>query len=381
MGTSFEVGTALNPYLAQLFVKTLIDTFEPKGTRKQRHEQEALAKLAEYEPRVSKMTESGKKDFYNQFFRAYGMSEAPFIRGLFGAGPEPILPLPEGSTETGRFVKGPLGIGGRMQTQYIIPKPGPFKFEREEPELLMPPSRERELRSWDFTTEDIKDLMKREPSQQQMIIKGQRLYSQAIQAGKSPEEALASLGDYKISYENYLEDRAQKKEEGESRQEERAERSDIRRKEQTRKEKRDAAVERFEGEKLLLLKQREVRLSKNTELAKSTNDKFKMFKLAQDTFIADRRASILHNRLELDRWSKSQAMGEVYLRKEIDFPDRFEDWLMDEGRPFQERFRQLGVGEEGVTPPGAGPPPAQRIDKNRAFDEKHGLRPKRGGSK
>jgi hypothetical protein len=47
--------------------------------------------------------------------------------------------------------------------------------------------------------------------------------------------------------------------------------------------------------------------------------------------------------------------------------------LDNDGRAFKERFRQLGGEEGGVTPPGAVPPPAQRLDKQKAFEKRHGL--------
>jgi len=371
MAQSFEVGTALNPYLAQLFVKTLVETLEPKGTRKQRHEQEALAKMAEYQPMVSKLPESEKKDFYNRFFRAYGMSEAPFVRGLFGAGPEPILPLPEGSTEKGQFVRGPLGVGGRMQTQYTIPKPGPFKFEREEPELLMHPSRVAELKRWNFTDEDIRDLMKKEPSQQQLIVKGQKLYSQARRQLKSHEEALESLGDLRVPYEDYLDDRALRKQRIEAEVTAKGESAYIAREREKRQTEESKVKKSYMEAQIDIARARELRLSKDAGLASQAKNQQTLLALAQKAFAEDRRAAIAQNRLELDKAVKSQMMGETYLRNEIPIPLDFEDWLENDGRAFKERFRQLG-GEEGVTSEKV-PPPAQRLEKRESFEKRHGL--------
>jgi len=372
MAQSFEVGTALNPYIAQFLVKSLVEAIEPKGSRKQRHEQEALAKLAEYQPMVSKLPESEKKDFYNKFFGAYGMSEPPWLRGLFGAGPEPVLPLPEGSVEKGRFVKGPFRIGGRMQTQYIIPQTKPFKFEREEPAPLMPPSKVRELKSFGLTDEDIRDLLKEQPSQLKMVMSASKLYSQAKAAGKSDEEALNSLGELRAPYEDYQHDRELKKQQIEAGVTAKGESSYIAREREKRLTEEGKVKKSYMEAQIEIARGRELRLSKNTALASQAKNQQALLALAQKAFAEDRRTAIAQNRLELDKAVKAQMMGETYLRNEIPVPLDFEDWLENDGRAFRERFKQLG-GEEGATPPGAGPPPAQSLEKRKGFEKRHGL--------
>jgi len=268
---------------------------------------------------------------------------------LFGAGPEPVLPLPEGSTEKGQFVKGPLGIGGRMQTVYTIPKPGPFKFEREEPAPLMPPSKVRELKSFGLTDEDIRDLLKEQPSQLKMVMSASKLYSQAIAAGKPHEEALTALGELRAPYEDYLQDRELKKQQIEAGVTAKGESSYIAREREKRLTEEGKTKKSYMEAQIDISRARELRLSKNAGLASQAKNQQALLALAQKAFAEDRRTAIAQNRLELDKAVKAQMMGETYLRNEIPIPLDFEDWLENDGRAFKERFRQLGGGEE-ITP-------------------------------
>lgn len=369
-GSSWKIDTGID--LGPFFTKSLIEAFTPKAIRKQSQEQEALAKLAELHPMVSKLPEGEKKDFYNRFFQAYGIYRAPWIRGIFGAGEEPILPLPEGTREQDQFAKGPLGIGGRMQKQWITPEVKPFSFAREEPAPLMPLVHERELRSWGFSTEDIRDLLKREPSQQQMIAKAQKIYSQAIKEGRPHEEALDATGNLRTTYEDYLQDRQLKKQQIEAGVAAKGETAYIQKEREKRLTEEGKVKKTYMEAQISIRRAQEARLSKNADLARQAKTQQDLLALAQKAFAEDRRAAISQNRLELDKAVKAQMMGETYLRNEVTIPLDFDDWLVNDGRAFQERFKQLGGGE-GVTPPGAVPPAAQGLEKRKAFERRYGL--------
>lgn len=388
MGTSFEFGTALNPYMAQLIVRTLVDTLEPKGTRKQRHQQEALAKLAEYQPMVSKLPETEKKDFYNRFFRAYGMSEAPFFRGLFGAGPEPVMPLPEGSTEKGQFVKGPLGIGGRMQTVYTIPQPGPFKFA-ETP--LLSESAEAEIRkgakAQGLSDEEIEDLVqdartkKISPWSSSAKFLEQRTLGRGVKwiqnyidkTGATEEEALAALKKARPDIGTMVEEHQSKlKSDLEYRQalkgvkerEVTVKEEDSRRKERERVQRQ----QQFDV-RMTLEKQRELRLGANQKLALGQKDTAGVLDAAQKAFALYSRNVNEHNRLELLKEKQSIFSETPYMRMDLPRPD-WESWLLDEGAAFGERLRQL---TGGASQPGGGPPAAQNLEKRKSFEKRHGL--------
>jgi len=366
----FDTGIDLGPF----FTKSLIEAIEPKGTRKQRQEQAALATLAELQPMVSKLPESEKKDFYNRFFRSFGVYKAPWIRGIFGAGDEPILPLPEGSREESRYVTGPLGIGGRMQKQYIIPQMEPYKFAREQLPPLMPPERVAELKSFGLTDADVRDLLKEQPSILKMVMSASRIYNQAKSEGKSHEEALNTLGELRVPYEDYLADRQLKKQSIESGIRAKEEHAELGKEREKRLGEEGRARTAFHQGQLAIAKDREARLSKNSNLADGAKNQKDLLSLAQKAFSDDRRMAISHNRLELDKQVKAQMMGETYIRNDIPIPLDFEDWLDNDGRAFKARFQQLG-GEAGVEGEGAipQPPPVQRKSKVKTFEGKYSL--------
>jgi hypothetical protein len=363
-GSTFQIDTGLD--IGPFLTKSLIEAIEPKGTRKQRQEQEALAKLAELQPMVSKLPETEKKDFYNRFFQAYGVYKAPWIRGMFGAGEEPILPLPTGAQEITRPMTGMFGK--RDVKGVYIPKIEPFTFPREELPPLMPPSKVKELKSFGLTDEDIRDLLKEQPSQLKMVLSASRLYTQAKQQGKSHEEALNALGELRAPYEDYLQDRQLKKQQIEAGITAKGEAAYIQREREKRLTEEGKVKKAYMEGQIELRRRQETRISKNADLARQAKTQQDLLSLAQKAFAEDRRAAISQNRLELDKAVKAQMMGETYLRNEVTIPLDFDDWLANDGRAFQERFKQMGGGEGGA--PGGVPP---IIDKKKAFGQKWGL--------
>src|SRR4030042_6215553 len=98
MARQIEIGGG--SVLAPLLIKVISEALIPKEAQKAQHRQMALAALAGYQPTISGLPQEEKENFYNQFFRAYGMYQPrSSLRRLFGASPEPVIPLPKGATE------------------------------------------------------------------------------------------------------------------------------------------------------------------------------------------------------------------------------------------------------------------------------------------
>ena len=205
-----------------------------------------------------------------------------------------------------------------------------------------------------------------------MVMSASKLYSQAKKEGKSHEEALDALGELKAPYEDYLQDRELKKQQIEAGVTAKGESAYIAREREKRLTEEGKVKKSYMEAQIEIARGRELRLSKNAGLASQAKNQQALLALAQKAFAEDRRTAIAQNRLELDKAVKAQMMGETYLRNEIPVPLDFEDWLENDGRAFRERFKQLG-GEEGATPPGAGPPPAQSLEKRKGFEKRHGL--------
>ncbi|OFY39615.1 MAG: hypothetical protein A2Z69_00270 [Bacteroidetes bacterium RBG_13_44_24] len=119
-----NIGIDTRSVLAPLLIKVIGDALIPKEQQKVQQRQMALEALAHYQPTVSGLPQEEKENFYNQFFRAYGMYQPQSsLRRLFGASPEPVIPLPKG----GEMREHP-GIFG--QTVYTIPQAKPFGFKK-----------------------------------------------------------------------------------------------------------------------------------------------------------------------------------------------------------------------------------------------------------
>jgi len=198
-GSTFQIDTGLD--IGPFLTKSLIEAIEPKGTRKQRQEQEALAKLAELQPMVSKLPETEKKDFYNRFFQAYGVYKAPWIRGMFGAGEEPVLPLPTGAQEITRPM---TGMFGRKDVKGVyVPQVGPFKFteapllsEQKKSELL------QFAKAQGYDEEETNALIEAATTgvpksaaaiQANLLKRADRLIGDAMAGGKTREQAIETL--------------------------------------------------------------------------------------------------------------------------------------------------------------------------------------------
>jgi len=126
-----------------ILIESIVDALTPKAVRHQALQQHALTALARLQPVFQDLPEADKKNLYNKFFRAYGMAQPAYWRGVFGAGPEPILPLPEGATVTEEGM--PPSLLGRLRrrTVYTLPEVRPHTFpdkpllsEQHETELV-----------------------------------------------------------------------------------------------------------------------------------------------------------------------------------------------------------------------------------------------------
>ncbi len=104
-----------------MFRPLLEQALEPRESRKRRQSAEALSQLERLNRLAQNEPEETKELLYAPFHRAYGMTEVPTLRRLFGEKPEPLLPAP-----------GP-GVALKM-----LPSPTPTP--------LLHPSHEKEIR-------------------------------------------------------------------------------------------------------------------------------------------------------------------------------------------------------------------------------------------
>lgn len=135
------------PELASQFQKDIIEALIPKAIRKQAQTQLALEALAQAYPTLSKMPQEEREKVYSQLiFPAYGVYEPPLFRRMFGAKPEPLLPLPKGAEEIPKELAGMkirTRVGGReLKPGLFIPPTQPLTVA---PSPLIQPEHEAEL--------------------------------------------------------------------------------------------------------------------------------------------------------------------------------------------------------------------------------------------
>ena len=371
---SFSTG-ALGPWLAQSFIEAVI----PKAIRQQQQEQVALAKLAEFQQFASKLPEAERENFYNRFFRAFGVSQVPWVRGVLGEKPEPILPLPKGATYSKTGVeKTTTGMPVRVPQRLQIPPVQPFTFPRTP---LIAPEEEREIDAFVEKSypqeewEDAKAAIKRErvtgrwttadERTQAMVRRAEKLLQEDEQKfpGAVPDERVQRLPPgLRTIYKNYVAEREYKEEDVKSRA--------YQRREGIRQTQEKIEGRRSYEQATLDLKKRQIALqeekfrltAKNATLARTAKSAGQALKMARDAFAADRRYAISQNKLELDKQKNAMMMGREYIPLNVPIPG-WDDWLANEGAPFLQAISDLQAGQPGVeggvapSVPGAAPRP------------------------
>lgn len=132
---SRRIGSTTNVDLSPLidvFMPLVIDAFVPKAQRAQAQMQLAIKELARLYPTVSQFAPEEKEKFYSQFFPAFGVAHPSAIRGLFGAKPQSVIPLPEGATEFEGVTKMKSPLSGRrteIPAGLQLPNRGPIRFQ------------------------------------------------------------------------------------------------------------------------------------------------------------------------------------------------------------------------------------------------------------
>lgn len=388
-GGGFQIDTGID--LGPWFTQSIVEAIIPKAIRKQSQEQAALSKLADLAPEIAKLSEEDKKAFGNWFFRAHGIYQPPWIRGLFGAGKEPILPLPEGAREEHKFVPGFLGLGGRVQKQYILPPLKPIEFAGAP---LLSSAAEAEIRrgakAQGLGDEEIEDIvqdarMKKVSPwstsvkffEQRTVGRGEKwIQNYMRQTGATKEAAVDALmkerPDVGALYKEHISRLETDIEYRKALTEAKGREVGVKEEAERRKEReRIQRQQQFET-RMQFEKQRELRVGANQKAALEQKNEAGVLDAAQKAFTIYSRNINEHNRLEMLKEKQSIFSETPYLRMELPRPD-WESWLLDEGAVFGERLRQLrgGGAAPGVTPP----PGASRIEKNQTFDEKHGLVP------
>ena len=357
--TTFETGIDLGPWLTQ----TLVESLTPKRIRKQAAEQNALEKLAELQPAISKLPEDEKEQFYRHFHEAYGFYQPPLLRGLFGAGEEPILPLPKGSRTERRMVSGPLGLIKRMQTNYVTPAPETLKFSEA---VALSPQKEAELSAFADRyypgDEDAKAAILREAATGRWTTVDERTAAtlrraevklqELMAGGLTEEEAIPRLPlALQNIYRQTVEKRKVEKGLAESLEEDR-----IARQKEARE--REARL-KLEGEQrtilrkaqLDLLNRKQKFLEENTKAANSAKNADQLMKNAHSAFNNYYNFVIKWNNAEIAKEKQALMAGREYLRNDLPIPT-WERWLADEGSDFQRRFAELS-SEKGEIPPSA----------------------------
>jgi len=375
--TTFETGIDLGPWLTQ----TLVESLTPKRIRKQAAEQTALEKLAELQPAISKLPEDEKEQFYRHFHEAYGFYQPPLLRGIFGAGEEPILPLPKGSRTERRVVSGPLGLIKRMQTNYIVPTPETMKFS--EP-VTLSPQKEAELSTFADKyypgDEDAKAAILREAATGRWTTADERTAAtlrraevklqELMAGGLTEEEAIQRLPlPLQNIYRQTVEKRKVEKGLAESLEEDRVARQREAKERETRLKLEGEQRIAFRRAQLDLLNRKQKFLEENTKAAQSAKNSDQLMKNAHSAFSNYRNFVVKWNGEETTKEKQALMAGRDYLPNYLPVPT-WEGWLADEGAEFQRRSAELEAqGEKGKIPPSAKPETSTKKPHSDAFNE------------
>ena len=383
-GFQFDTGINVGPFFAQ----SLIDAMLPRALQKQHAEQVALAKLVEMQPTISKMPDEEKKNFYNHFFQSFGVYRPGWIRSIFGAGDEPVLPLPEGTTETSEFKKGLFGVGGGMQRQIITPERKPFSFPQE-PFLSI--QHENELRTslekMGWSKEDINDTVAR-AREKKFDIWGtstpaleSRIYGRAARfiqdemaQGATLEQAETKLEGTKPEvaalYRKFKEEADLRKRLKEATITKGVEDTAIKQQEADRKKLEGDRRDQMAQATLQFKREVSIRTAQNVRDAMLFNNEAALNRAANTAYATYMRGVLAHNERERRMANDARYSGVPYLPQIQDLMDE-KMWLRsEEGMPFANKLNAL-PGGGGVTET---PLPMQRIDKINKFEQKHGIR-------
>ncbi len=380
---SFDTGIDLGPW----FTEQLINTFTPKSVLKQSAEQQALARLAQLQPMISKLSDEDQKRFYNQFYQAFGTYQPQsLIRRALGAGEEPLLPLPEGTKEERQYVKGPLGIGGGFQKQYTFPTRKPLSFD--EPALLSP-VHEAELRksaaAMGMSPESIEDYIGdirakkvslwsslNKQLENLNVGRGTRWtqdYMQKTPGATLPQaiEALKiakpELGGPFAEHVSTLETNKALKEATTAAT---TDRVTIAQQEADRKAWEGKERIRQTDLKIAQQKEQMANRERNRLIAGKATNEINLMKAMNSAYAIYQRGVIAHNIMEQKKVAESKFSDQPYIPFIKDALDQ-QTWLQTEGSPFYEKMLEMqgGVKEGPLAPPPirGQSPAAQEIDK------------------